>query len=160
MAQLCIFQSSPHKYTTVPTSASLMCFMKNSPLRSYLSGFVQVKFSNLRLGQRALLASQDLKSSVLNLQTEGEVPSHRFLPQPLSAWRGSRPLTYLHNDLICLAVSDGIWLDDGNCAGLTVGDYSRREQLEQSGANADKMVMRIVETLINSNCGSGVRRNR
>lgn len=47
-------------------------------------------------------------------------------------------------------MSDGIWLDDGNRAGFTVGDYSRREQLEQSGANVDKMVMRIVKTLINS----------
>lgn len=41
---------------------------------------------------------------------------------------------------------------------LLSGTASRREQLEQSGANADKMVMRIVKTLINGNCGvSGVR---
>lgn len=66
--------------------------------------------------------------------------------------------TYLHNDLICLAMSHGIWFDDGNRAGFTVGDYSRREQLEQSGANADKMVNRIAETLINNvgNCRSSI----
>lgn len=58
--------------------------------------------------------------------------------------------TYLHNDLICFAMSHSIWFDDGNCAGFTVRDYSRREQLEQSGVNADKMVNRIAETLINS----------
>lgn len=37
---------------------------------------------------------------------------------------------YLHNDLICLAVSNSIWFDDSNCVVFTRRNYRRKEQLE------------------------------
>lgn len=47
---------------------------------------------------------------------------------------------YLHNELVCLAVSYSIWFDDGDCVGLTGRDC--RTKTVVMIINADKMLQR------------------
>lgn len=56
---------------------------------------------------------------------------------------------YLHNDLICLAVSNSIWFDDGNCVGFTGRNYRRKSRMMIG--NADEMLNSIIRLLVNYN---------
>lgn len=101
---------------------------------AYLHCFMLVKISSLRFSQSALLVCKNLKPSILNLSRRRSINRMDECQQEglrksclLGMWTWLISL-YLHNDLICLPMSNCVRLNDGNCVGFTGRNYTETEK--------------------------------